>query len=751
MRMNNYFESNSQEDFKKLPDINGGMRNQRTQIVDDCKNQTYYFIKTHLEMNIIESDRSRNQIGQDDNDDDINSQDRLMFKQKSDINSLEMNYFNQPQMDISRGMSLQTPVEDDNFNQMHQSLLFSQQQSIVQNQNTDNRKDQRQQQSDDEDADDLNGRQQEYYDEEDDGDYQYSPDIQQQKNQSFQQKLQKQQTQQEQLKLNINNVYKQQHDSLNDRSNISKDQYPKSNNLPNMEYQKQQDQESDEDDDERQDDEDDDDLQREDFQIDEPDPNDYQGPNADDPLYKSISIFSVMKQHNQNHLSFDRLTRQPVWKWDPNSEASKTDSSKGITTLGQDPYESQKLRLYSCTWNIHGQLPGIDHLKTLIKAKEIPHDIYVISTQECQRPIASSIFAPSKEKWENLLLEYLGDQFVSVSSFALGATHIIVLVNKILVPIITDVQSDFLATGIKNIVGNKGAVSVSFKVGRTRLLCISCHLASGQGKIERRNQDWKNIYRALVLEKKNQPEVQKNAVAIEEEAELDQDKFDGIIWLGDYNYRINGVVGAITHAIKRDMYEVLLYNDQFGFEHKIGRIGWGFKEGEIQFAPTYKLFKGKDAYNTKERLPGWTDRIIYKSRQTSTNKDVLVQKSYDSNINLRISDHRPVFSQFELNFDFNEHLSTEELQRDISGAQSFDISKFKNMTVTKLQSPSMVKSDRNTHTSLNQFSSGQPMTVKIKKNQVLSMTPDDIQKTIELKKHMERDFNKSKSKGCFIF
>ncbi len=26
-------------------------------------------------------------------------------------------------------------------------------------------------------------------------------------------------------------------------------------------------------------------------------------------------------------------------------------------------------------------------------------------------------------------------------------------------------------------------------------------------------------------------------------------------------------------------------------------VGWGFKEGEIEFAPTYKLVKGEDAYN----------------------------------------------------------------------------------------------------------------------------------------------------------
>lgn len=136
-----------------------------------------------------------------------------------------------------------------------------------------------------------------------------------------------------------------------------------------------------------------------------------------------------------------------------------------------------------------------------------------------------------------------------------------------------------------------------------------------------------------------------------EQQPLDQ---DAIIWLGDYNYRINGSAGAITHAMSRNMYEVLLNNDQLAFEHKVGHIGWGFKEGIIEFAPTYKLTKNEDSYNISERLPGWTDRILYYTAKDIEGKEILVQKSYDSNNLLKISDHRPVFSQFELRFEFNE-------------------------------------------------------------------------------------------------
>lgn len=44
------------------------------------------------------------------------------------------------------------------------------------------------------------------------------------------------------------------------------------------------------------------------------------------------------------------------------------------------------------------------------------------------------------------------------------------------------------------------------------------------------------------------------------------------------------------------------------------------------------------------RIPGWTDRILYRTKNPTNFKQV----SYDSINCLKQSDHRPVFSQFEL-------------------------------------------------------------------------------------------------------
>ena len=73
-----------------------------------------------------------------------------------------------------------------------------------------------------------------------------------------------------------------------------------------------------------------------------------------------------------------------------------------------------------------------------------------------------------------------------------------------------------------------------------------------------------------------------------------------------------------------------------------------FHEGKITFAPTFKFDKGTQVYDTshKQRIPAWTDRILFKQRQSNGgNGDgfgVNVLK-YESVQNAMHSDHRPVY------------------------------------------------------------------------------------------------------------
>jgi hypothetical protein len=70
-----------------------------------------------------------------------------------------------------------------------------------------------------------------------------------------------------------------------------------------------------------------------------------------------------------------------------------------------------------------------------------------------------------------------------------------------------------------------------------------------------------------------------------------------------------------------------------------------FTEGEINFAPSYKLMKDSDKYSIK-RTQSWTDRIMFRS-----NNNILHLMNYESNNLVKVSDHRPVFAQFILKFN----------------------------------------------------------------------------------------------------
>ena len=80
-------------------------------------------------------------------------------------------------------------------------------------------------------------------------------------------------------------------------------------------------------------------------------------------------------------------------------------------------------------------------------------------------------------------------------------------------------------------------------------------------------------------------------------------------------------------------------------EKKIKRIAYGYDEGQINFAPTYKINKGTNVYSSK-RNPAWTDRILFRS-----NQGILKQVNYESHNLVRESDHRPVFAQFLMHFN----------------------------------------------------------------------------------------------------
>ena len=72
--------------------------------------------------------------------------------------------------------------------------------------------------------------------------------------------------------------------------------------------------------------------------------------------------------------------------------------------------------------------------------------------------------------------------------------------------------------------------------------------------------------------------------------------------------------------------------------------------------PTYKFDKGTNVYDTskKQRVPAWCDRILWKRHPK------IKQQLLRSLPDIKFSDHRPVFAQFEI---FSNKVDQERVEK----------------------------------------------------------------------------------------
>ena len=128
-------------------------------------------------------------------------------------------------------------------------------------------------------------------------------------------------------------------------------------------------------------------------------------------------------------------------------------------------------------------------------------------------------------------------------------------------------------------------------------------------------------------------------------------QYDLVIFSGDLNYRINMEIEDCKKILEAKDIETLLVKDQLSASIRSKEIEMDdFFEGQINFLPTYKFQDGTDNYDYNERVPGWTDRILYRANNLS---DVILCK-YSAIFEAKTSDHKPVYAIFKINFNSHE-------------------------------------------------------------------------------------------------
>lgn len=277
-------------------------------------------------------------------------------------------------------------------------------------------------------------------------------------------------------------------------------------------------------------------------------------------------------------------------------------------------------------------------------------DLYVLGLQEivdvnspteALRPYVDS--GPAN-KWKDAVRQMLPD-YELLSEQQLVGMLLLVYASPIAAPLVSSVSSCPVGTGFLGYLGNKGAVSTRIVVGgATNIVFLNCHLSAGseEGSLERRNWDVDQIVQRTrfdyVSEEDEITDTGNNVLGHE----------DFVFWFGDLNYRIDGIPGndirQLLHLHTRNEYRVsrpiaaqftasdptedpeslettlasLLPHDQLLQQQRRKRAfhdGW--REGNINFLPTYKYDVGKTAVfdsSEKKRAPSWCDRIIYRTR-----------------------------------------------------------------------------------------------------------------------------------------
>ncbi|XP_058104208.1 type I inositol polyphosphate 5-phosphatase 2 isoform X3 [Magnolia sinica] len=241
--------------------------------------------------------------------------------------------------------------------------------------------------------------------------------------------------------------------------------------------------------------------------------------------------------------------------------------------------------------------------------------------------------------------EKLQDRYVRIVSKQMVGIYVSLWVRKRLRRHINNLKVSPVGVGLMGYMGNKGSVSVSMSLFQTRLCFVCSHLTSGHkyGDEQKRNSDVFEIIRRTrfpSLYDADQPQTISS--------------HDQIFWFGDLNYRLNMMDADVRKLVAGRQWDELINSDQLSKELRSGRVFDGWKEGVIEFPPTYKYEFNSDRYvgenpkeGEKKRSPAWCDRILWLGKG-------IKQLSYRQ-AELSLSDHRPISSIFLVEVEVFDH------------------------------------------------------------------------------------------------
>ena len=232
---------------------------------------------------------------------------------------------------------------------------------------------------------------------------------------------------------------------------------------------------------------------------------------------------------------------------------------------------------------------------------------------------------------------------------------------------ITAIGVNTEATGIGGIIANKGGIVAKFDYRGDSIAIVCTHLAAHEGKKHREARN--DMAR----------QVQKSARVGEEQLDIGS-QFEHIIWAGDLNYRCNFNTGPykadMEHEQKLlearklvtawaqtgDVPTQLFEQDELHGEVAEGRVFAGFTDALTEciqrghneatagskwtLPPTFKMKRHVPLEYNPQRVPSFTDRILYRSMPGREACIKLVNMKAETRAST--SDHKPVYASFDI-------------------------------------------------------------------------------------------------------
>ncbi|KMT14685.1 hypothetical protein BVRB_4g074530 [Beta vulgaris subsp. vulgaris] len=348
----------------------------------------------------------------------------------------------------------------------------------------------------------------------------------------------------------------------------------------------------------------------------------------------------------------------------------------------------ENLKILAGTWNVAQGRASCDSLISWLGCAASDTDVVVVGFQELEMGAGVLAMSAAKETvglegsavgqwWLETIGTILdeGSTFERVGSRQLAGLLIAVWVRKSLEAHVGDVDAAAVPCGFGRAIGNKGAVGLRMRIFDRVMCFVNCHFAAHLEAVNRRNADFDHCYRSMVFSRPStfngaavgvsssaQMLRGANSVgfrAVEAAPELSE--ADLVIFLGDFNYRLDGIsYDEARDFISQRCFEWLRERDQLRAEMEAGRVFQGMREAILRFPPTYKFERhqpglaGYDA-GEKKRIPAWCDRILYRDSRASSALECSLDcpvvcsiSEYEACMDVTDSDHKPVRCKFNI-------------------------------------------------------------------------------------------------------